>query len=137
MKIRNGFVTNSSSTSFIISTKEHFTKASFMKAIGATGHSVMNQFFEDLFQAIDENKQDIIKVMKDSENANDIESFLTNEGYDNETIEIIKKLLDEGRTVFYGKLSSDGYTTAEVYFCCESFILCEENIYFNGSIGGW
>ena len=61
MKIRKGFVTNSSSTSFIISLKEEFSKVNFMSAIGANGNSTMNKIFEDLFQAIEDDKQNIIE----------------------------------------------------------------------------
>ena len=47
MKIRNGFVTNSSSTSFILSMKEEFTEENFISALGAEGDSPLNKIFED------------------------------------------------------------------------------------------
>ena len=66
MKYRNGFVTNSSSTSFIISIKSEFSKESFMSGIGADGESPMNVIFEDLFDAIDMNKQPIQDAAKNN-----------------------------------------------------------------------
>ena len=42
-----------------------------------------------------------------------------------------------GQDVFFGTFRSDAETVAEVYFCCESFIVCEDDIYFNGNISGW
>ena len=42
-----------------------------------------------------------------------------------------------GQDVFFGTFRSDAATVAEAYFCCESFIVCEDDIYFNGNISGW
>ena len=134
MKYRNGFVTNSSSTSFIISIKSEFSKESFMSGIGADGESPMNVIFEDLFDAIDMNKQPIQDAAK---NNGGVEMLLKKDGYSSETISQVLKLISEGREVYYGELASDGSTPAEIYFCCESFILCEDDIYFIGNIGGW
>ena len=64
MKIRNGFVTNSSSTSFIISMKNEMTKPNFMSAIGASGNSPLNKIFEDLFNTIKDGAEDIESSMK-------------------------------------------------------------------------
>ena len=137
MKIRKGFVTNSSSTSFIISLKEEFSKVNFMTAIGANSNSPMNKIFEDLFQAIENDKQNIIDVIKEYQEGINVEVFLQEQGFSQETANKVGQLLKDGREVYYGRLRSDGETPSEIFFCCDSFILCEENIYFNGNIGGW
>lgn len=137
MKIRKGFVTNSSSTSFIISLKEEFSKVNFMSAIGANGNSPMNKIFEDLFQAIEDDKQNIIDVVKEYQEEIKVGDFLQKQGFSQETANRVEQLLIDGREVYYGRLKSDGETASEIFFCCDSFVLCEENIYFNGNIGGW
>lgn len=137
MKIRNGFVTNSSSTSFVISLKKEWEKGTFMSAVGADGMSPVNWIFEELFEAIDREKQEIHRVIKESgKDGLTISEFLEEEGFDSETVDIVEKLIAEGRKVYYGEMHSDG-GNVEIYFCCRSFVVCEDDIYFNGSIGGW
>lgn len=138
MKIKNGFITNSSSTSFLISLKNEWKKESFMSAIGATGKSPMNIIFEELFESIDNQKQEIHKSMEEEgESERSVSEFLSIMGFDSETIEIIEKLMADGSTIYYGKLYSDAENSSEVYFCSRSFVISDDDIYFNGSIGGW
>lgn len=137
MKIRNGFVTNSSSTSFIISTKNDLNKSSFLESIGVENKCILNKFFEDLFDSIEENKRNIIDVIKEESHCKDIEKFLKQEGFNENTISKVTELINMGQDVFFGTFRSDAATVAEVYFCCESFIVCEDDIYFNGNISGW
>lgn len=137
MKIRNGFVTNSSSTSFVISLKKAWKKETFMSAVGADGISSVNWIFEELFEAIDLRKKEIHGAITEGGNGGlTVSEFLKKEGFDCETVETVEKLIAEGRTVYYGEMHSDG-GNVEVYFCCRSFVVCEDDIYFNGSIGGW
>lgn len=137
MKIRNGFVTNSSSTSFIISTKNDLNKSSFLESIGVENKCILNKFFEDLFDSIEVNKRNIIDIIKEDPYCKDIENFLKQEGFNENTISKVTELINMGQDVFFGTFRSDAETVAEVYFCCESFIVCEDDIYFNGNISGW
>ena len=140
MKIRSDFVTNSSSTSFILSIKDKFSEENFMKAIGVEENEDMKDFFENLFLAIDANKQDIYEAMKSCEvGYGSAEEFLRGEGFDEETVAIVKRFQQENRKVYFGRLASDGTHGfgMEVYFCGESFVFCDDEIYFNGRNYGW
>lgn len=138
MKLRQDFVTNSSSTSFIISVRENWNETNFLTAIGVEGKSPMNEVFRRLFEAIDDNKCDIRMALEEyHSDCDSIRTFLQEEGFEEETIGIVEKMLAEKRTVYYGKLSSEGSSAAEAYFCMESFLVCEDDIYFNGRVGGW
>ena len=137
MKIRNGFVTNSSSTSFLISLRKNWSRDSFMSAIGADGNSPLNKIFEHLFEKIDNEKREIHSVIRNEDNGTSVSQFLEKKGFDQETIEKVDELVATGRTVYYGKLHSDSDQPSEIYFCCKSYVASEDDIYFNGSIGGW
>ena len=137
MKFRNSFVTNSSSTSFIISTKSKLDLKCFMDSIGATGNSPMNKIFEDLFRAIENNKEDIY----DAASTRDVEGitiFLQGKGFNKECTDKVKELILNDQKVYYGYLSSEeDPNPSELFFCTEIFVICDDNIYFNGTIGGW
>ncbi len=138
MKLKQDFITNSSSTSFIISILDDWNEANFLKAIGIEGDMPINEIFSQLFDAIERNKQEISAAMNESRaEYHSVNEFLEEKGFGKDTIHLVEKLLSEGRTVYYGRLRSDGNSASEVYFCMESFVVCEDDIYFNGRIGGW
>lgn len=138
MKVRQDFVTNSSSTSFILSIGETWSQENFLKALGIEGESPMSELFKQLYEAVEENKQEIQSyVEKWAPECENVLTFLRKEGFGEETIKIVEHLIASGKTIYWGELRSDGSTAAEVFFCFESFLVYEDNLYFNGRISGW
>jgi hypothetical protein len=130
MKIRQGFVTNSSSTSFIISLKGEFTEENFSNSLGLDKVPWLNRMLDGLYDLVDSKKEDIFDLMK--EENEDLDSFLSS--FDRKTGRQIKKLLAENRTVYIGTLEDEGCGAEELesFFCRHSFFAENDDIYFNG-----
>lgn len=59
MKINNGYVTNSSSTSFVVCTKNGVSREKFLGAFGVNEDSLLRSFYEKLYYAIQKEKKEI------------------------------------------------------------------------------
>lgn len=105
MKIRNGFVSNSSSSSFIISSKDK-------------PKAIIEIDIEKMSSKIIRNKSELEKYLLEEHAYNhykSIEGFLADDKYNREVYEQLMKELEKGNTIYCGSVSSDGDDGLENY----------------------
>jgi len=130
MKIRTDFVTNSSSTSFVIITADGFEETDFLELMGVTEQSPLRPLFDALYYSLQENMYTANEYVQRYRKATDNWLELLKNKFANEVAERIIEAEKSGYKVFIGKLSS-GNTPIEDFFCTDSFEVENEKIYFN------
>jgi hypothetical protein len=121
MKIKTDFVTNSSSTSFILACDAEFTLEEFMKLMGIDKESPLAPIFQRLFSLIRER----MKPITDSELQIKIEESHPN---------VAQKLINArntGKNFYEGELGTEDGDELESMFCVDSFEVENEHIYLN------
>lgn len=132
MKIRAGFVSNSSSTSFLIIAKDDLNRKDFFELMGVEADSPIADLFSQLYNDVIESAEPPV----DFSQANpDVEAEAWfNKGSDRLSQRMIEKLRDakkRGLKAYYGGLDSET-SAIQTFFCTDSFEVENEKIYFNG-----
>lgn len=126
MKIRTDFVTNSSSTSFVIITEEELTFEVFLDLMGVDIDSPFKNIFVDFY----ENIQDKKGYFVDDQDSIEAE-FLP---YVKSKIE---KARSEGKYIHMGYMASDSVSALESFFCTDSFEIEKDNLFFSAWDCAW
>ena len=115
MKVRFGFVSNSSSSSFIIAVKEKLTISMLMDKFKIDKTSPLHIFAVSLAQRIDANVELV-----------DIEEYVDDYGLS----DTIKKVIENKLILYKGWASSDGDDYVEQALCSMSFDISQDDFIF-------
>lgn len=136
MKIKSDFVTNSSTTSYIIICDGNFSQQELFDLMGIQKGSVFTVLAKELYQLLQRNLDPARSAWQiDKQYAGDYHAYL--HGHFSE--KVLKKVQEAeriGRSVFIGSFSSDQDIT-EALFCCDSFEWENDKLYINGLHCAW
>jgi hypothetical protein len=121
MKIKTDFITNSSSTSFLLACDTEFTQEEFMSLIGIKKGSPLEPIFIRLFELITRE----MKMLSEGE----IDLKLT-ELHPNVAMKLLEARL-RGKMIYEGDLGTENGDVIESYFCLDSFEVENEHFYLN------
>lgn len=132
MKIKTDFVTNSSSTSFLIITQDELKEEHFMKLMGVEKDSELYDMVEELYYRI---KNEMIDARKAYEDKNfrasytSLKEYISGEFYE----EVYEKIITAEKNkqkVYVGTLNSDEEPFIS-FLCMDCFVEETDKIYFN------
>ena len=128
MRMRAGFVSNSSSTSFLIVTRDQLEEGAFLELMGVTPDSPIAGLFRELFSDVVDAARYVDFARVDARVSP--ESWFDQERMSPAMVARIRDAAAQGLKAYVGRLSSDN-NPVQTFFCTDSFEAENERIYFN------
>ena len=135
MKIRAGFVSNSSSTSFLVIAKNDLNPADFLELMGVDLNSPIADLFSQFYQDVIDNTEVTVDFKTTRKNAS-VKSWFTDERLSPHMLKKLEEAREHGLKAYYGHLNSDT-SMIQTFFCTDSIEAENEKIYFNGLQNVW
>ncbi len=128
MKVRAGFVSNSSSTSFLIISRDELEEGAFLELMGVAPDSPIADLFRELFSDVVGSSRYVDLARVDTRVSP--EAWFDTERMSSTMVARLQQAAGQGLKAYFGSLSSDN-TPVQSFFCTNAFEVENERIYFN------
>ena len=128
MRVRAGFVSNSSSTSFLILTRDELEEGAFLELMGVAPDSPIADLFRELFSDVVGSSRCVDLARVDARTSP--EEWFDTDRLSPTMITRLRDAAGKGLKAYFGSLSSED-TPVQSFFCTDAFEVENEQIYFN------
>jgi len=136
MKLRTDYVTNSSTTSYLIICEEDFSREDLAQLMGVMEGSPLMGLVDALYDAFHHNMEPVRLASEiDKKYDGALEAYLRGD-YSERVLRKVKQADKQGKRVYVGSLASDN-TMIESLFCCDSFEWENDKLYVNALECAW
>jgi hypothetical protein len=137
MKLRTGFVSNSSSTSFLIISKGKLTKKGLSELMGIEPGSILTPLFDELYRDLLDNVKAEIDLGQVTVKPNWAAKIgIRSDRLSDRMKAKLESNRQKGRTAYFGYLDSET-SNVQTFFCMDCFEEENDKIYLNALENSW
>jgi len=134
MKVKTDFITNSSTTNFIVMSQGVPTLQTFLRAVGISQESMFLDVFIHLFKCF---KDDLTPGLRYAKRfgCSTVDEFVEKH-FSKDTLARVKDAEAKGYDIYIGDLASDN-DAIETLFCCDSFVIDSGKLVIDATEDAW